>query len=62
MKSEDFSALLSQDNSKMVKMAGFLFAGIAAHLLGGEFDAKELAAGTGRGGEFALTLVKAGKP
>lgn len=62
MKSEEFSALLSQDNSKMVKMAGFLFAGIAAHLLGGEFDAKELAAGTGQGGEFALTLVKAGKP
>jgi len=62
MKSVDLSALLSQDNSKMVKMAGFLFASMAAHLLGGEFDAKELVAGTGQGGEFALTLVKAGKP
>ena len=62
MKSQDLSALLSQDNSKMVKMAGFLFARIAARLLGGEFDARELAAGTGQGGEFALTLVKAGKP
>lgn len=62
MKSEDLSELLSQDNSKMVKMAGFLFERIAAHLLGGEFAAKELATGTGQGCEFALTLVKAGKP
>jgi hypothetical protein len=62
MKSEDLSAILSKDNSKMVKMAGFLFARIAADLLGGEFNAKELAAGTGKGGEFTLTLVKAGKP
>lgn len=62
MKSEDLSALLSQDNTKMVKMAGFLFASIASHLLGGEFVAKELATGTGQGSEFVLTLVKAGKP
>ena len=62
MRSEDLSALLSQDNSKMVKMAGFIFARIGAHLLGGEFEAKGLATGTGQGGEFALTLAKAGKP
>ena len=60
MKSENLSALLSQDNTKMVKMTGFLFASIASHLLGGEFVAKEL--GTGQGSEFVLTLVKAGKP
>ncbi len=62
MKSEDLSTILTQDNSKMVKMAGFLFARIAADLLGGAFDAKELSAGTGQGSEFTLTLVKAGRP
>ena len=62
MKSENLSALLSQDNTKMVKMTGFLFASIASHLLGGEFVAKELGTGTGQGSEFVLTLVKAGKP
>jgi hypothetical protein len=62
MISGDLSTLPTQDNSKMVKMAGFLFEKMAAQLLGGEFDARELATGTGQGGEFALTLVKAGKP
>jgi hypothetical protein len=62
MKSGDLSTLPTQDNSKMVKMAGFLFEKMAAQLLGGEFNARELATGTGQGGEFALTLVKAGKP
>ena len=62
MRSQDLSTLLTQDNSKMVKMAGFLFSRIAARILGGEFDTKELSAETGQGGEFALTLVKAGKP
>lgn len=62
MRSEDFPTLLTQDSSKMVKMAGLLFSMIAAHLLGGEFSVKSLASGSGQGGEFALTLVKAGKP
>jgi hypothetical protein len=60
MKSEDLSTLASQDNSKMVKMVGFLFARLAADLLGGDFNAK--GTGTSQGGEFALTLVKAGRP
>ena len=62
MKSEDISNLVTQDNSKMVRMAGFLFARIAAQLLGGEFKTRELEEAPGRGGEFTLTLVKAGKP
>lgn len=62
MKSDDVSALISQDSSKMVRMSGFLFARMAAKLLGGEFEARDLEAGTVQGGEFALTLVKAGRP
>jgi hypothetical protein len=62
MRLEDLSALVSQDNSRMVKMAGFIFAVIATNLIGGEFDTKELAKGTGQGCELVITLVKAGKP
>jgi hypothetical protein len=62
MMSQDLSTVLSQDNSKMVKMAGYLFARIASHLLGGELDAKEIATGATQGGQFTLTLLKAGKP
>lgn len=62
MRIESLPALYSQDSSRMAKMSGYVFARIAAQMLGGRFEAKESADGTGRGGQFALTLLKAGEP
>lgn len=62
MKMADTATLSTGDSSKMVRMAGFLFASIATQLLGGDFDARERGPGADQGGEFILKLVKAGKP
>ena len=61
----DLPELYTQDSSKTVKLAGFLFVKTIAELLGGKFEARELVGGAKKketGVEFVLTLAKGGTP
>jgi len=58
LKTGDLAPIFSQDSSKTVRMAGFLFAKMIADILGGKFEA----ASSEKGAEFTLTLVEAGGP
>ncbi len=62
MRPEDRPILYSPDSSSMARTSWYVFAKLAAEMLGGEFDAFEVGEGTGSGWKFVLKFEKAGEP